>query len=135
MGVSRQVYVSTTDARAREEAEDHFRCFFHEIAAPHQTVPELRTINAARATERSFSYKTEAHRAMPQGDDQSYEAVLRDGYCIVGSPDTVTRRIKEQQEALGVGVFLTYLPFGTMEPPQAMQSLELFAKEVMPNLR
>jgi hypothetical protein len=46
----------------------------------------------------------------------------------------VTRLIKKQEKALGVGRFLTYLPFGTMEPPQAMRSLELFGREVLPNL-
>jgi alkanesulfonate monooxygenase SsuD/methylene tetrahydromethanopterin reductase-like flavin-dependent oxidoreductase (luciferase family) len=134
MGVSRQVYVGATDAKAKEEAEQHVHHFFHQISAPHAS-ERLRAVNEARVTERSFSYKSEPHRGMPTGTDADYEQVMRAGYCIVGSPDTVTRRIREQQEALGVGLFLTYLPFGTMEPPQAMKSLELFAQEVMPNLQ
>ncbi len=134
MGVSRQVYVGTSDAKAKEEAEQHVQHFFHAISAPH-AAPAIRAANEARLTERSFSYKSEPHRGMPTGGDAEYEAVMRAGYCIVGGPDTVIRKIREQQEALGVGLFLTYLPFGTMEPPQAMDSLELFAKEVMPNLK
>jgi alkanesulfonate monooxygenase SsuD/methylene tetrahydromethanopterin reductase-like flavin-dependent oxidoreductase (luciferase family) len=134
MGVSRQVYVAPTDAQAKEEAEQHVHHFFHQISAPH-SAQKLREVNEARVTDRSFSYKSEPHRGMPLGTDAEYEQVMRAGYCIVGSPDTVTQRIREQQEALGVGLFLTYLPFGTMEPPQAMNSLELFAREVMPNLK
>jgi alkanesulfonate monooxygenase SsuD/methylene tetrahydromethanopterin reductase-like flavin-dependent oxidoreductase (luciferase family) len=72
---------------------------------------------------------------MPVGDNAQYDRLREAGYLVAGSPDTVTRLIKDQQKRLGVGRFLTYLPFGTMEPRQAMGSLELFAKEVLPNLR
>lgn len=133
-GVSRQVYVSTTDAKAREECQEHAYHFYNQLATAHQT-PSMQEINRMRVTERSFSYKSAPHRGMPGGADAEFDRVSEDGYLIVGSPDTVTRKIREQQEALGVGIFLAYLPFGTMEPPQAMGSVELFAKEVMPNLR
>jgi alkanesulfonate monooxygenase SsuD/methylene tetrahydromethanopterin reductase-like flavin-dependent oxidoreductase (luciferase family) len=72
---------------------------------------------------------------MPVGSDAEYDNVMRDGYLVSGGPDTVTRLIREQEKELGVGLFLTYLPFGTLEPKDSMASLELFAKEVMPNLR
>lgn len=131
-GVSRQVYVSTTDAKAREEVEEHALQFYGNIATHVQGASNLQK---DRVTERSYAYKTMQHRTMPSGADAKYEAVMRDGYLIAGSPDTVTRRIKEQQEALGVGLFLTYYPFGTMEIPQAKKNLELFASEVLPHLR
>ena len=86
----------------------------------------------ARLTERSYAYKSAPHRNMPVGADADYDVLREAGYLVAGSPDTVTRLIKDQQKRLGVGRFLTYLPFGTMEPKQAMKSLELFAKEVMP---
>jgi len=134
MGVSRQCYVASTDAKAREEIEEHAHHFYNELSAPHQGA-ELAAINVARNTPRSFAYKSETHRAMPRGSDAEFERVQEDGYLVTGSPDTVIRRIREQQQALGVGIFLTYLPFGTLEPKQAMGSLELFAREVMPNLK
>ncbi len=133
-GVSRQVYVGTSDAKARDEVEDHAVSFYNNLVAGH-AADVMDQLNRDRLTDRSFSYKSQPHRAMPRGGDATFERVQEDGYLITGGPDTVTRKIKEQQEALGVGLFLTYLPFGTMEPPQAMKSLELFAQEVMPNLR
>ena len=133
-GVSRQVYVSHSDAQAREEVEAHATQFYGGIGG---SVHDAKAVEyqRLRVSERSYAYKSGPHRAMPMGDDAKYEQVMRDGYLIAGSPDTVTRLIKEQEKELGVGRFLTYLPFGTMEPPQAMRSLELFAKEVLPNLR
>jgi alkanesulfonate monooxygenase SsuD/methylene tetrahydromethanopterin reductase-like flavin-dependent oxidoreductase (luciferase family) len=134
MGVSRQCYVAATDAKAREEIEDHANCFYNVITGPARK-PELQAINAARYSERSFAYKSDAHAHMPRGDAAAFERVQDDGLLITGSPDTVTRRIREQKAALGVGIFLTYLPFGSLEPKQAMGSLDLFAKEVLPVIR
>lgn len=132
-GVSRQVYVAETDAKAREEVEAHARHFYEGVAAH---VGEAREQQKMRLSERSHAYKAAGtHIAMPSGDNARYEKLMEDGYLVAGSPDTVTRRIKEQEKDLGVGRFLTYLPFGTMETPQAMKSLDLFAKEVLPNLR
>jgi alkanesulfonate monooxygenase SsuD/methylene tetrahydromethanopterin reductase-like flavin-dependent oxidoreductase (luciferase family) len=65
----------------------------------------------------------------------SYERFQRDGFCIVGDPDYVIAQIRQQQQALKVGTFLTYVPFGTMPVAQAQQSIELFAREVLPHLR
>jgi alkanesulfonate monooxygenase SsuD/methylene tetrahydromethanopterin reductase-like flavin-dependent oxidoreductase (luciferase family) len=131
MGVSRQCYVAESDARAREEIEEHALQFYNNVSAPARK-PEMQAINAGRHTERSFAYKTEGHQHMPHGDQGLFDRVEEDGLLVTGSPDTVIRKIREQQAALGVGIFLTYLPFGTLEPKHAMKSLELFAKEVLP---
>ena len=42
-------------------------------------------------SDRSFSYKSEAHRAMPVGADAEYDSVKQDGYLVSGGPDTVIR--------------------------------------------
>jgi alkanesulfonate monooxygenase SsuD/methylene tetrahydromethanopterin reductase-like flavin-dependent oxidoreductase (luciferase family) len=55
--------------------------------------------------------------------------------CIVGDPDHVATEMRRQAEIMGAGVFLTYIPFGTLPVPQAMKSVELFAREVLPNVR
>ncbi|HZT08367.1 MAG TPA: LLM class flavin-dependent oxidoreductase [Chloroflexota bacterium] len=133
-GVSRQVYVAATDAKAREEVEEHAACFYNMLAAPAKQA-QMASINARRYSERSFAYKSRAHEHMPHGEAAVWDRVQRDGLLIAGSPDTVIRKIREQQEALGVGIFMTYLPFGSLEPKQAMRSLDLFAKEVLPVIK
>jgi alkanesulfonate monooxygenase SsuD/methylene tetrahydromethanopterin reductase-like flavin-dependent oxidoreductase (luciferase family) len=134
MGVGRHVYVGTSDDRAWEECAEHVHNAFQAPPTPGERIP-ARERDALRHSERSFSYKTEQHQHRATRSKVDFEELEREGYLIVGSPDTVVRKIKEQQEALGVGFFLPYLPFGSMEPDQALRSVELFGKEVLPHLR
>jgi alkanesulfonate monooxygenase SsuD/methylene tetrahydromethanopterin reductase-like flavin-dependent oxidoreductase (luciferase family) len=133
MGIIGPTYVSTSDASARAEAEDHVMAHYDELTAL-LAGGALREFTNRRLSDRSYAY-----RAGGQGDERQpqkadYETLSRQRYYI-GSPDTVTRRIIERQEQLGVGLFATVSPFGSMQPPQARESIELFAKEVLPNLR
>ncbi len=134
MGVSRQCYVAPTDEQAREEIEEHAMTFYSVLAAPAKQA-EMASLNARRNTPRSFDYKSSGHVHLNQAGGADWDRVQDLGLLITGSPDTVIRKIREQEEALGVGTFLTYLPFGSLEPKQAMGSLELFAKEVLPVIR
>lgn len=134
VGLSRHTYVASTDAKAREDVEQHVL----EVFGGH---PSFKAVDpgaavarrSAMVTERSWMYKASEHVNRPQGLE--WDQIIEDGYCIVGSPDTVIRTIKEQQKQVGNGLFLTYLPFGTMQPAKALGSLDLFGKEVLPSLR
>ena len=65
----------------------------------------------------------------------TFERFQREGYCIVGEPDYVIAEMRRQEQALGVGTFLTYIPFGTLPAALATKSVELFAREVLPHVR
>jgi alkanesulfonate monooxygenase SsuD/methylene tetrahydromethanopterin reductase-like flavin-dependent oxidoreductase (luciferase family) len=132
-GVSRHVYVSSSDKKAREEAADHVRLTFR-APGKRDDAAEMNSGDSGRHTDRSFAYKTEEHQHRPRANDMQYEQLERDGYIIVGGPDTVVRKIKEQQETLGVGTFIIYCPFGAMEPAETRRVVELFGKEVLPHL-
>jgi len=133
-GWSRHLYVSTTDAKAREECEEHLQNTFGSQKATTE-VADMRQRDSGRHTERSFAYKTEQHEHRTIAERIDMDQLSEDGYIIVGSPETVTRRILDQQKALGAAIFIPYIPFGSMEPAQALKSVELFGKEVLPNLR
>jgi alkanesulfonate monooxygenase SsuD/methylene tetrahydromethanopterin reductase-like flavin-dependent oxidoreductase (luciferase family) len=133
-GVSRHVYVGTTDAKAREECLEHVQNTFGSPRASTEK-SEMRERDTGRHTERSFAYKTQQHEHRSIADRVDLDRLSDDGYLIVGSPDTVTRKIKEQQAALGVGLFVPYIPFGSMEPARALTCVELFGKEVLPHLQ
>jgi alkanesulfonate monooxygenase SsuD/methylene tetrahydromethanopterin reductase-like flavin-dependent oxidoreductase (luciferase family) len=136
MGFSRHVYVSTSDAKAREECGQHALDAFR---APDANAEgrALRELNSVRNTERSFAYKSAPHVHRPlAGEARGYDQLVRDGYLIAGSPDTVIRSIQEQAKELGgPGVFISYLPFGSMEPDQTRACLELFGREVLPHVQ
>lgn len=101
-------------AKAREECEKHVLDTYRETASQHER-EMLRSIQQAKSTGPSLSYKTQSHIGHPRGDNVAYERLFGDGFCIIGDPDTVTQKVKEPQEAI--------------------KTIELFAKEVMPNLR
>jgi alkanesulfonate monooxygenase SsuD/methylene tetrahydromethanopterin reductase-like flavin-dependent oxidoreductase (luciferase family) len=131
-GIIGPVYVSRSDASARAEAEAHMLVHYEELASLSQG--ELRVFTERRLSERSYAYRSPTattHETPPRAD---YETLARQRY-YVGSPDTVTRRLLEKREKLGIGIFAGVTPFGSMEPAQARQSMELFTREVLPNLR
>jgi alkanesulfonate monooxygenase SsuD/methylene tetrahydromethanopterin reductase-like flavin-dependent oxidoreductase (luciferase family) len=131
MGIIGPVYVSTSDASARDEAEAHVMVHYDELSNLY--TGDLRQFTERRLSERSYAYRSETSEAPQRQQSADYATLARQRYYI-GSPETVTRRILERKEKLGVGIFAGVTPFGSMEPPQAMKSIELFAREVLPNL-
>jgi alkanesulfonate monooxygenase SsuD/methylene tetrahydromethanopterin reductase-like flavin-dependent oxidoreductase (luciferase family) len=54
---------------------------------------------------------------------------------IVGSPETVRRRILEAHRELGFSTFMTLLQFGSLSADKTDRNIRLFAKEVLPALQ
>jgi alkanesulfonate monooxygenase SsuD/methylene tetrahydromethanopterin reductase-like flavin-dependent oxidoreductase (luciferase family) len=54
---------------------------------------------------------------------------------ITGTPRSVAEKLAELIRAAGINYLLCIFSFGDIAPQHAMQSLELFSKEVMPKLR
>lgn len=127
------VYVGETDTKARDQAEGWVWDQYHELANLYAT-PNLRAMNDARRTDRSYAYQPAI--AAPRADEGevTYDQLLRQRYCV-GSPDTVTRRILEMKERLGIGTLMPGMLFGGMRPADTATSMELFAKEVLPAIR
>lgn len=132
-GMSRGVYVSTTDAKARDEAEEYALTQYRSLSG---RASGVQALNEARRTERSFAYRSEESRDdAPPPVEVGIEELMRQGYCCVGSPDTVIRWIKNLETQFGIGILLGSLPFGGMSPTLATKSLELFGREVLAHLR
>ena len=62
----------------------------------------------------------------------TYDWWVDTGVAIVGSPDTVIRKLKEHQSSIGYDVFCANHRFGTMSTEHAMKSLKLFGEKVVP---
>jgi alkanesulfonate monooxygenase SsuD/methylene tetrahydromethanopterin reductase-like flavin-dependent oxidoreductase (luciferase family) len=54
---------------------------------------------------------------------------------VVGSPDTVRRKLIAQAERCGQNYLVLLLAFGSLSHQQQMRSLELFRTEIMPSLK
>jgi hypothetical protein len=68
----------------------------------------------------------------PRGD--TFESLMSKGIILCGSPTTVARQAKEWHKR-GVGHLLMMNQAGAMSPEVTRRSMELFAKEVYPELR
>ena len=121
----RAVHVAETDEIAREEAE--------------QPLLTSRDLGREGIAKTRIGFK--GNSATPtnqelgrvfQGMSSSYDFWIDNGLALVGSPDTVIRKLKEQSELCGYDIFCANHRFGTIPQEQSLKSLKLFAKEVMP---
>lgn len=64
-------------------------------------------------------------------EEFSFNQFVND-FCLCGSPETVTSRIKELAGKVDLSYLLCSLNLITLDHALCLKSMELFAKEVMP---
>jgi len=116
LGILRIAYVAETDAEARE-------------ALPH-VVKSHRTWHHLHFGTESVSGGVVSSAAVEHepSPEEAYERL------VIGSPDRCIRQIRALQE-VGVNLLLFNMNFGEMTHAEAMRSLRLFGKEVLPAFR
>lgn len=127
-------YVAETDEIAHREARAHFSWLFH----THLRVPRHFLTPPGFSTRESFSnfMKAAAKHNLKPLPELTYEDMLRDGYIIVGSPQTVIEKLEEYVVEPGAGGVLGVgSPWGDMPKWMYHKNLEIFAEEVMPRFR
>ncbi len=124
------VYVAETDSEAMRDGAQHVRWLYHrglrhsfQMLFPpgYSTIPTMTRLAAAA---KNLDYAS-----------MDFETMNARGFCMVGSPDTVRRRLIESIRALGNGLFLPLIQIGDMPHDRTVRSMELFAREVMPAIR
>ncbi|MGH7894190.1 MAG: LLM class flavin-dependent oxidoreductase [Candidatus Binatia bacterium] len=122
------VYVSETDAKAREEYEPHVWHFAKRllpginITPPGYTSP--RSAMKVLSSFGDFMLNIETWKEITDGD-----------YVICGSPATVRQKLVELAKWMGVGNLLLLPQLATLPADLTRKNMELFASEVMPHLR
>jgi alkanesulfonate monooxygenase SsuD/methylene tetrahydromethanopterin reductase-like flavin-dependent oxidoreductase (luciferase family) len=121
----RAVHVADTDEIARAEAE--------------QPLLMSRKLGREGITRTRIGFKgnednptTRELNRVFQGMSTSYDFWIDNGLALVGSPETVIRKLKEQHQRIGYDIFCANHRFGPMPQEQSLKSLDLFGKEVMP---
>lgn len=123
-GVSRQIYVAPTDARALAEAREAE--LWYQEAFRRFVIPE-RIEDAHPSLQPGF-------RAMAERLSRvTWEGLVAETLAF-GSPDTVARHLETMRQ-MGVGQVLCWMNFGGLPPDRVRRSMELFAREVMPRFR
>ncbi len=111
--VNRFIYVAATDAQAIAEIKEPFSHFIHHRA------PDLKA-----ALNRKY------------GSDISLDFTqCLDDFCLFGSPQTVTRRIREITGRVKTTHVLGTFNFVTMDHEKCVNSMKLFAEQVMGELK
>ena len=63
------------------------------------------------------------------------DAIVDNGYVIVGNPDDVAEQLREVATSLNVGHLMLLLQYGNMSKELTRYNTKLFAEKVMPKLR
>jgi len=63
------------------------------------------------------------------------EAIVDNGYVIIGSPDEVAEQLREVAVNLNVGHLMLLLQYGNMSKDLTRYNTRLFADKVMPKLK
>lgn len=138
-------------SRVRRTYWQQNECVFLERFLPpelvqHSLVPEVEKLrpNVHRNYIPGFkkggavSYQTLAEKApvfLALYSSPVFDELAEQGYVIVGSPETVAERIRAAQAELGFGILLPLLQFGPLPHDLTKRNMEMFAKEIMPQLR
>jgi alkanesulfonate monooxygenase SsuD/methylene tetrahydromethanopterin reductase-like flavin-dependent oxidoreductase (luciferase family) len=133
IGYSCVVYVDETDEAARKnelhDASQAYRGFF----PPTDDPAELKVLQNRQADIFDKAGDHAAARNLRGLLDPEY--LLENDLLIIGSPETVTNKLRSLATN---GVFNTYLGefnFGNLPEARLMRSIRLFGEEVMPKLR
>ena len=118
VGVQRAVYVTDSEADAREAAEQarwNMRVTLS-LRNHYERVEQGRAIPVPAPTE-------------PDIDD------LLDRFLVIGTPDTVIKQIQRVKDVVGITHFNCSFWFGDLEHARVLRSMERFARDVMPAFR
>jgi alkanesulfonate monooxygenase SsuD/methylene tetrahydromethanopterin reductase-like flavin-dependent oxidoreductase (luciferase family) len=129
IGFSLPIFVAETDEEAHRAAEPQLMWLFHqglkqglELVNPPGYMSPSSMRGILKANMKPFSQLT-------------YDDLLTEGMAIVGSPETVTTRLRELREELGFGTVIGLFAIGALTHDQVLRSTDLFGTEVIPALR
>lgn len=128
MGLLMPIYVADTDAKAREEFEQHFWYFKNKLIpgltlSPPGYTSTKSTLRMARVFAEGKLFITGV---------ETWADVEAGSFALVGSPETVAQRLIEHARDIGCGNLLGLFQLGDMPGDKARRNMERYAREVMP---
>jgi alkanesulfonate monooxygenase SsuD/methylene tetrahydromethanopterin reductase-like flavin-dependent oxidoreductase (luciferase family) len=129
LALSIPIYVADTDEQAHTEARQHMMWLFRkglkqgpEIVFPPGYMSPSSMRGLLMAGMKPFAELT-------------YDELVAEGYVVVGSPDTVTARLRELYDELGFGQLIGLFAPGDIPHDRTVRNMTLFATEVIPSIR
>jgi alkanesulfonate monooxygenase SsuD/methylene tetrahydromethanopterin reductase-like flavin-dependent oxidoreductase (luciferase family) len=133
--LARHIHVAETDAKARHEAEELLlHGFFGRRGREIIANTRIGWGHDARGAGGEHTQDIDERGRVFQQMTKSYDFWIDNGLAIVGSPETVIRRIREQQKLVGYDVLCTQHQISDLSSELVLNSLKLFGEEVIPGL-
>jgi alkanesulfonate monooxygenase SsuD/methylene tetrahydromethanopterin reductase-like flavin-dependent oxidoreductase (luciferase family) len=121
------IYVAETDEKAREQYEEHFWYFVRRLLPGiNVSPPGYTSLRSMENILKGIGYWV--------ANVKTWDEVVEGQYAIIGSPATVLEKLEAGLERLGTGNLLGLFQLGTLPADLTRNSMELFAREVMPRL-
>jgi len=134
----RHIYIDDTEQKARGNIEAAMAYFFTVFNRGFNEAINKdavdKQLQAALTSERSFSYFREGNRERFDFSKMDFDGLVKSGYLIAGTPDSVAKQIQDQMKQVGAGHFMGMFHIGNLKHDKVINSLDLFKKEVMPRL-
>jgi len=129
IGWAAPTYVADTDEQAVAEAGPHLEVLFNKLlrlSFEQLFPPGYLTFE---------SYKRVAQHKRTILGGLTIETLMDQGIVLVGSPDTVRRKIAACHHEAGFANLVCLMQFGTLPHDKTARNIELFAREVLPAIQ
>lgn len=132
----RQVHVAETDDKAHAQARQ-FIASREGGAVPVGGGPIAKTRIGWGTHQRGMGRDSERPDDKARGEVMrqaatSYEFNIDQGLAVVGSPETVRRRLEEGKKRIGYDIFCGNFAIGNMSDEMTAESIRLFGEQVVP---
>ena len=121
-------HVNDTEEKAQEAGKAFLWRMGHPLRSPREYFAPPGYVSRAGSTSVIHDRPTPMY-------EMSYQELQDNDHLVVGSPDTVIRKLRDIKNRLGIGALLLEAQGGPLSHQDTMRSLELLGKEVIPALK
>jgi alkanesulfonate monooxygenase SsuD/methylene tetrahydromethanopterin reductase-like flavin-dependent oxidoreductase (luciferase family) len=127
--------VADTDEKAQELGKEFMMRMSFKGPKEFMAPPGLVPVRSDGRTFAPGAQRSATRDAAKPLDSMSYEECQDAYHIIVGSPETVTRKLRYLEDRLGIGSVLFEANGGFLSHKDVMRSIELIGSEVIPALK
>jgi len=124
--LSRHMYVAPTNEEARRDTEETLMEYWRTLLQV--GIPA----DGPKSLPEAYKFYTGLY---PMLGSLTYDDLLNSGLLIFGDPETCVEKIMQHADVFPLDEFLCLAAFGTLPHAKVKRSLELFAKEIAPEVR
>ena len=121
-----QIHVADTEEKALENTEDAFTWYFNEV---------MKHVPKGANVPKTYERYAELAAAAEAAGGLTLEGLQQGGIVLLGDPQTAVAEIEKLHDEMGLQSLSCWMRMGGLEHDKVMSSIELFAKEVIPQFK